>query len=137
MSIEFHVTPARRLVEIRLRGSDHFEAYLGLIQAIEASPGYGEHFDALVDLRALELDDIATNDVKGLAGVHREHAGPVPSRWALVTGEDAVFGVVRMFEAFMGDSPREFRAFRSLADGLAWLGLAPGDLALVELDATR
>jgi len=122
MSITFHVHPERRLVETRIEGDVKLEDVLRYMHALESTPGYVPTFDAIVDVRGTDAT-LDTNGLHAVAGRVRARPATARSRRAVVTGTDVTYGVMRMFEVFVGDAPTEYRAFRSMDEAMDWLGI--------------
>jgi hypothetical protein len=48
----------------------------------------------------------------------------VPVRQAIVVGQDAVYGLARLYEAYREAEGGTVEVFRNLSDAEAWLGLS-------------
>ena len=80
----------------------------------------------LIDVLSLERLDIDYDGVSQLFA-HRDGLGPsnAHGRYAIVAGEDHIFGMARMIELRMADRAGVARAFREREPALAWLLESP------------
>ncbi len=68
---------------------------------------------------------VTTNDLKEVASLDIRASKVNPSMLVAVVGErDIVFGLSRMWEAFVDDAPLKTRVFRTLEDAEDWLKLS-------------
>ena len=133
MTTAVRVDSKARIIEVRLSGRVSLEEVFAFLGEVESDPGYAADFDAVLDARGIVVD-FDTAVLQGLAGHHRLHAEGTPSRWAMIVSEDLTYGLGRMFEAFMDESPRVFRVFRSMQDALEWLGVDVSALTLLSAE---
>jgi len=85
-----------------------------------------EGHDIVVDLRKTTLSQVTSHTLRRVADLFtRADRTPEACRLALVSGEDAGFGLSRMYQAFRSDSVIEVRVFREMAEACAWLGIEP------------
>lgn len=84
----------------------------------------GRGADMLWDLRTARLGEISAPEVRRLASIVASRCGKCHGRKAaILVGDDAAFGVGRMWELLTEDDlPIESRVFRSLPAAEAWLG---------------
>ncbi|HZI43003.1 MAG TPA: hypothetical protein VFD67_14895 [Gemmatimonadaceae bacterium] len=85
-------------------------------------------FDALVDIRRGSMA-LSTSEIREIARGAQEHHWP-RTRCAFVTPHEPTFNDLRLFELWAFRGPREYRAFRSLGDACAWLGLDRAGLCI-------
>ena len=87
-------------------------------------------YDALVDMRRGSMS-LSTSEIREIARGATEQRWP-RSRCAFVTPHEPSFNDLRLFELWASRGPREYRAFRSLGEACAWLGLDRSGLCLEE-----
>ncbi len=79
----------------------------------------------LVILTKSEEIMVTANDLKEVASLDIRASKVNPSILVAVVGErDIVFGLSRMWEAFVDDAPLKTRTFRTLEDAEDWLKLS-------------
>lgn len=133
MPITFRVSPEHRLVETVLTGDPTLEDINAYRQELARTAGYEPAFDALVDARGISSLP-QSSDIRTLAGQARVRDASTSNRCAIVTGEDVVYGTVRLFEAHAQGSPTQYFAARTLAEALDWLGIELSILRLVDTE---
>lgn len=94
------------------------EALINLWTELAADPRGLAEFDTLVDLRATAVA-LTTSDVVMLASVAKRQP---PSQRAIVTANDADFGVMCMLELKAGGGLRGYGVFRTIDEACVWLG---------------
>jgi hypothetical protein len=76
----------------------------------------------LFDLGGADRLDVPTADVRRVAREDREYAGTHPPfSIAIVAPHDLEYGLSRMWQAFVDDTPIESTVARSRAEALDWL----------------
>jgi hypothetical protein len=121
MAISYRIDPAVDLVHVRVAGhltpADH-QAYLS---ALLADPAFRPGMHRLFDCRDAD-DSNSSDEVRLIADrVRAEAAHFGDSRCAILVRSDVQYGMARVFEAFLGDVPGDFRSFRDPAEASAWL----------------
>jgi hypothetical protein len=96
------------------------------LKTLLADPAFRSGLHYLVDWR--DGDESNTSEeVRMMADAVRREAGRLgASRFALVVRTDVQYGLTRVFAAFVGDVPLEFRTFRKIDDACRWLGETVG-----------
>lgn len=92
------------------------------MERLQADPGYSPDMPRLVDMR--RLDDVfsmaalrkSVQDIRAFNQAHHP-------RIAVIVKSDLVFGMVRVIESLTNDEAGSYRAFRSLQEGVEWLGV--------------
>jgi hypothetical protein len=130
MPIAIRVSPELRFYEAVLVGDITIEDLRSLERDLAAMPGFATDFNAIIDLRGV-TSLMGTDDLRNLAMQAKGRSVEHRSRRAILTSEDVMFGLVRMFEAHAEGSPTVYRAFRSLTDALKFLDMPMSDLRLV------
>lgn len=85
---------------------------------LAADPRGLAEFDTLIDLRATTVA-LTTSDVVMLARLAKSQP---PSQRAVVTTNDADFGIMRMLEMRAEPGPRGYGVFRTIEEACVWLG---------------
>lgn len=134
MPLTYHVSPDQRLLETRVTGAVTVGEIVAYRRAVEAAPGYEGDFDALIDVRDV-TGYLGTDDLRQLGSLVRGLDPSLNSRRAIVTGtQDLLYGLIRQFESYAEGGPRRYRACRTVADALAWLGRPDAALKRVSAD---
>lgn len=96
------------------------------LRTIMADPAFRPGLHYLIDCR--DGDESNTSEeVRMMAdSVRREAARLAGSRFAIVVRTDVQYGLTRVFSAFLGDAPLDFRTFRKIDDACRWLGETVG-----------
>ena len=120
MAAEPRFDPEMGIWVIRLTGSVSVEDALEASRTIDASASPLRDAPRLWDARAVgEGPTVGSKDLRGLA------AGPdakeARGRVAVVVRRDVDFGLARMYEAYVAESPAELRVFREYSEAVAWL----------------
>ncbi len=98
MPIAIRVSPELRFYEVVLVGDVTIEDLGSLRRDLAATPGFATDFNALIDLRGV-TSLMGTDDLRNLAMQAKGRSVKHRSRRAILTSEDVMFGLVRMFEA--------------------------------------
>ncbi len=96
--------------------------------AVLADPNFDPTLNDLVDARAVRRVDVTPVGVRRLAElVQQIDRLSLPTKIAVVTGDDIAYNAARMYEAIRAgqNAPAEHRVFRDIAEARAWLGLEP------------
>lgn len=120
-------------VEVDKRNHVRLITLLGVIDDAELlqffsnywkSSTYDSSLDELYDMTGLEVSQITSPGLRELANANLElnrHAPGVKS--AVVAPRDLVYGLNRMYQVFVEDSPTSLQVFRDLPKARQWLGL--------------
>jgi hypothetical protein len=115
------IAAARRLIYLRIWGPTGHGGIEAVRRDLSLHPQVDPAFDVLVDLLDADLTELSVAHLQDLAAssILRPTA-----RRALVANTETVFGVSRTYQALhdLGNAGGEVAVFRTLADGLAWLG---------------
>lgn len=116
-----------RAVTVRMHGRIVMADLVALRREVAADPAFDPTFSSLIDIRDCDLSGLSAADVGTLA----QQSILAPStRRAIVTNDDATFGVARMFaiRTELASTAEPVQVFRSLPPALAWLGVADLDV---------
>ena len=111
---------AHRFIRLTWHAPVTAEALLALWTDLAADSRGLAEFDTLIDLRATTVA-LSASDVVMLANVAKRQP---PSQRAVVTPNDADFGVMRMLELLAEPGPRGYAVFRTIDEACVWLGNA-------------
>ncbi len=121
MPVTYQIDRPNAIIHTKCSGDVTLEEVIGHFQELAGDPDCPYHPDVLLDLS--EQTTIPKTDQ--LRAVARE-IGRVRGRaqfgaCAIIACQDALFGMIRMFEVFTEDLFGETGVFRSLPDAEAWL----------------
>jgi len=123
MAIEFDVFPAQRLIRVRLNDTLSVRALRELLSLRNVHPDFRPEYRRLVDARQLVVVPHGP-EMKELAEMMMQ-ANPARAPLAFVADRDAVFGMFRMLETVSDAKGFSHRAFRTMREAEAWLGIEP------------
>lgn len=126
--IAYEIRADLGLVVARVRGVLRAPDIVDYVGELAADPDYESGMSELIDLRGVTVYDVDSDGIRSVVATDRHHS-PVlrVSRCALVSPEDFVYGMLRMYELYSGDTGTEVAAFRSMEAATEWLGV-PGDV---------
>jgi hypothetical protein len=128
MPIEYRIDLARRLVVARATGVVTDDDVFGYQREVWSRPEVAG-FDELIDMSATErIVSPPPGRVHDLAALAvAMDTSRTPSRFAIVAPQDVAYGLGRMFEINreLMSASKQVGVFRTLAEGLAFLGLEP------------
>lgn len=114
-------------VIITVWGEATLAGFRGYMAEFLDDPRWRPGMDSLVDLRALEIGEITSAQIRGLVEAqtrNREKRGG--GRTAAVVSQEVTFGLVRMYEAYADQQSSPHRVFRSYDEARTWLDEPPG-----------
>ncbi len=124
MPFEFRIVQDLRLRLVTASGTIEDQ---GLVETFESHwhlPEYDTSLNVLYDFRRLSEVEASTATVQDLAELSLTvHRDPTGAKTALVAPVDVVYGVNRMYQAFVEQSPNPLEVFREIADALEWVGV--------------
>lgn len=119
-TLEFDVY--RRRVLFKATGTYGQAEAFQSIQDMLDHPDFQAGFDVLVDMTEVDEVQLLGSDIRGKADFDGSLiAGFGAARWAFVTPTDFLFGLARMYQALMQDTPIQVEPFRDRASAEAWL----------------
>lgn len=120
MAIRTQVDAARRLVLAEIVGEFSLDDILGAIDASVADPAFRPGFDVLSD-HVRTARPIAVDELRRMT----EHLRSIPAmagaRWAVVVGQPASYGMMRMLSVLAERIPIEVAIFETLEEAEHWL----------------
>jgi hypothetical protein len=121
MPVTYSLDPKRRLVlnvgTGVLTDADMCETQARMI----ADPAFNRDYSQLFDLTGVTEVKLTTNYLREMA---RATAFAPGVRRALVVKQDLLFGLSRMYQAFLGEGGEGFQVFRTRAEADAWVALS-------------
>ena len=124
----------RELGVIVLRATERMDfAELSRVFAeILALPGFTHGLSLVADFRQGQTQ-VSTEQIRQLAGVAHAMDGQWGvAKWAILTGNDLTYALVRMFGTLTSDCKVTTQVFREPAAAADWLGLGVGMDELLE-----
>jgi hypothetical protein len=126
MPIRIRVDPTARLRHAVMEGTIDDDQLVDAFSAVLADPNFDPTLNDLVDARAVRRLDVTPAGVRRLAElVQQVDRLSLPTKIAVVTGDDDAYNAARMYEAMRVEqhAPAEHRIFREMDDARIWLGL--------------
>jgi hypothetical protein len=118
--INCEIDPVRRRVQVIATGMLSVPEIIEALAALKANPAFEPGFDMLADFSGASTAAIKSNRVSELSRhmVFAPHA-----RCAFIVGSSADYGMLRMFQAWSEQKPRDgyIAVFRDLRSALTWL----------------
>jgi hypothetical protein len=110
-------------VSVETSGSASVEGLHAMAQAIMADPRFRPRLKILIDHSGINLGVLSVQDAQRRVELLADDAGRMgPQHVAIVVGQAASYGVMRMFELLMGDRTRlSVRLFYSQEEAREWL----------------
>ena len=110
------------ILTVSLRGAWDLEGAIQALRAMwEEQASTGIH-RILWDLRGVEAGSASSVDMREIATHQLQDRPSLPAaKAAAVAPSDLGFGMARMMEAFVTETPVDFQVFRTLDEATAWL----------------
>ena len=127
--IRYTILDEHGVVHVLVQGHLRAEHLLAYLQALGTDPEYRQGMNVLVDLQGVDPYDVDPATMRVVVSANAEFdRTSQPSRCALVSGEDFVYGMLRMFQLLSEGQNVEIAAHRDLGEAAAWVGLPLDDL---------
>lgn len=125
MPIDFELDPDRQLVTFHHVGDVTDDELLTFYKEFFDGPKTGDYLKLLILLEQTKSFGRSSAALRSLAEILQEASerDPAERKAAVVAPEDHSFGMARMYEAFSGSVPWEFRVFRDRDEARIWLGV--------------
>jgi hypothetical protein len=121
MPVTYQIDPARRWLDIKLRGEVTMEEAAEMVQQLFADPAYSDDLSGVVDCREM-TNVLAVKELRGLAEMQLARPGPSwRSRRAVVVSSPEQYGTARVFMVFAEAGPVQYSVFYNLEAALAWV----------------
>lgn len=122
MPLSRRFDPAAGRVVVEIRGSFEAGATLRVLEEVLADPRWKPGFDLLIEYQEVQPSSGTPTVVRESSQRAVDLASLLEgSRLALVAGQDAMFGLNRMFQAYADESPLTISVFRERAAAEQWL----------------
>lgn len=132
MPISYHIDPALGVAFKRVTGRLTPEELLAHLHDFTADSAFRPGLHAFVDCRETDVGS-SSDDVRRMASDVRANGRELGTgRCAILVASDVQFGMVRVFEAFVGDTSMEFRTFRAVDEARQWLEQVTGTALPIE-----
>ena len=131
MPIDYWLDKKHDIVVTRVTGLMTDEEIVSYMSRLIEDTSWPSGMNGYVDARGISGFEVTSAGIEkarklGVTGEHRFSG----SRWVIVTDQDAVFGMTRMYELTRNPETYQVCVFRHDEDALDWLGLdSPVDLA--------
>ncbi len=123
MPVSYRIDVANGIVYSEARGRVTDDEMIDHQNRLRDDPAFRSDFRQLYDFRGVEAVAVTTSGVRRLAEGNVFGAG---SRRAIVTAQEAVYGLVRMYQTLKDQSPDVLRIFRDdIEEARTWLGCPP------------
>lgn len=109
------------LIRTRCTGNVLFEEVIGHFRELESDPSIPARLDVLLDLTEMQSlpDRTKLRMVAGaVSGLKKKLEW---GAWAIVATNDALYGMIRVFEVFSEDNVERSAVFRDLDEAERWL----------------
>lgn len=123
MAYSFQIDSDHGVVLFKGTGTFSVDEMTNGLAEVLADPAFKSEFNHLVDMRDVTEFEPRTPDIRGRAYRDRESVQFNSSRIAIVSANDLVFALSRMYATLMEDSKVSVRVFREMSEAREWLGL--------------
>ena len=123
MKFEINFEKSPDYVYIQTDGEASVRGFDELLTAIVESPNWTTGSKQLVDHRKLKFQKLASEDVRRIGDVVKNHANKLGNgRCAFVVSDGLGFGIARMYECLGGeDVHQESAVFYTVDEAVEWL----------------
>lgn len=124
MPISYRIDQARHLVLTTATGILADNDVLDLKRRLVADPAFRPDMRQLSDVRGITALQVTAAGVRGMVALDSANASRLEGhRLAIVTGEDVVFGMARMYQSMTEQNLPGVGVFRDYDAAAAWLGV--------------
>ena len=130
MPIVYSIRHGEGLVVSRHIGAVCDQELIDSYRELFNQPDYDPCYNKLVDLRETDCMERSVKSLECMADLVKiGHACSMKRcKAAIVAPHDLSYGLARVFQVLVEDTPEEVRVFRELPKALDWLGIGPGVL---------
>jgi len=122
MDWSIEVNEESATIMVTLKGRWETAGIMEALRGLWTQQGRTGILRALWDFREVVASGVQTVDLRDLAAGHLTDRPDLPeSRAAVVVSRDLEFGMARMIEVFMAESPVDMQTFRDLETACMWL----------------
>ena len=124
MPYSFRIDTNHNIVLFKATGAFTSEILLECLQIVAADPKFKTNFNHLVDLRELSSFPAGSSDMQRRANLDRQMEEAIGDcKIALVSSNELVYGMTRMYEIMMNDALPSVHTFKNIDDAIDWLGI--------------
>ena len=123
MAFDFRIDRQNRVVLFKAIGTFSSEDLRTCVAAVVADPDFEPDCDHLVDLRRITTFEPSAQDLRARAKRDAANEKLNAGRIAIVSSNDIVYGMTRMYEILMDDASVSVRTFKTMEEAMTWLGL--------------
>ncbi|MCP4724325.1 MAG: hypothetical protein GY863_04790 [bacterium] len=124
MQVKISINKEKNLITVTAGGNLSIDELAGGLVKVTSHPDFVAGQDVIWDLRGVETADMDTDDLKDIVeyvkGMQDKRGSGYKA--ALITSQDYIFGLARMYEAYVNSLPFKLRVFRNADEAYAWLG---------------
>jgi hypothetical protein len=117
---EYVVDAAARVVRVTYLAQPTYEQWKATMERIFAEPQYAPDFGMLLDRSRLAGTSETEYTERSVRFIDRRISAAGPSRWAILVGGTAAFGMGRMAES-LSTQDEAIHVFRERSEAEAWL----------------
>ncbi len=130
MPILYSIRSKEGLVITRHFGTVGDQELIDTYRQLFNQPDYDPTYNKLVDLRATDSVERSVKSLECMADLVKiGHAcSTARCKTAIVAPHDLSYGLARVYQVLVEDSPEETKVFRDMPNALDWLGVVPGIL---------
>jgi hypothetical protein len=123
MGVRFTIDTSARLVAYVVEGDATLDEARAFLDSVQAHPDFERGFNFLGDRRRVDHAP-TTAYIRTLADeVMDRQAALGPCLWAVIVGDDAGYGMARMWGMLTESSAVRILPFRTAEEATAWLGV--------------
>lgn len=121
-SISYVIDSAANLVRIHISGHLQLHHVLQHIAELRADPEFRPGLNQLLDLQGVTNYDINARDLREMAATAIDTESQLQvNKAALVSDQDFVYGMLRMYQAFTEQAAVKVKIFREIEEAEQWL----------------
>ena len=124
MPYTYKINTEHNIVIFKARGAFTAEILFNCLKEVISSAGFQPGFNHLVDLREVTSFPATTADMHKRVELDLDIEKQLGKcKIALVTSNELVFGMSRMYEMLMDNAIPEVRSFRNINEAILWMGI--------------
>jgi hypothetical protein len=121
MEITRHIDTDKRIMYATVTGEITLDDVRADIERLVTQPVYPPGIPGLIDMRNA-TSQLRADEIQRLAYMVKSHGDVVGrTRRALLVSNDLLYGMYRMFAAYVADGPTEYRVFRDEDEARRWI----------------
>ncbi|HXF10807.1 MAG TPA: STAS/SEC14 domain-containing protein [Desulfuromonadaceae bacterium] len=121
MDVTRTLDPEKKILYTTITGQITLAEIRADMMRLTVVPGYSPEMPGLVDMRGATAG-LTSDELRQIAETIKANPEVASgARRALLVSSDLMYGLYRMFAAYMSDGPNEYRVFRDEKQALEWL----------------